>query len=406
VETSDSLKKRILFVDDQPLITMGLQRMLRPMREEWDMAFVGSGAEALALMAEAPFDVVVTDARMPGMTGPQLLEEVMRLYPATVRLVLSGYADRDILAQCVGVAHQYITKPCDSQQLRSLIQNASQLSGQNLSEGVKRIIGSIEHLPSVPEVFLELTEALNQEDPNPQRLGDIMGKDMAMTAEILKIVNSAFFGLRRTISTPQEAIAYLGIETIKNLVLVNHLFEKSIPFATRLLTIEDLWRHSMAVASGARAIAMLETQEPKVHEEAFVGGILHDVGILILAGHCPEAYDRVLALVARERMPLLEAERGEFGVTHAEVGAHLLGLWGLPASLLEMVSLHHHPAFLDRPCFSPLLAVHAADVFIGGSDPIQAFTCHLLDEQALSRVGLAHRVKPWKAAALAAISKP
>lgn len=399
------MKKRILFVDDQQMILQGLQRMLRPMREDWDMAFVESGAQALARMAEAPFDVVVTDARMPGMTGPQLLTEVMRCHPATVRLVLSGHADQEIVARCIGVAHQYITKPCDPEQLKSLIQNACRMSSQLLSEEAKRLIGSIDRLPSVPEIYLELREAMEVEDASPQTLGDIIGKDVAMTALILKIVNSAFFGLRRAILTPQEAVTYLGADTIKLLVLTNHLFEKSAPFATAHLSIEDLWRHSMAVAAGARAITTLECQDRKLQDEAFVGGLLHDVGILVLAKNCPEAYDRAMALSAQEGVMLTTAEQEEFGVTHAEVGAYLLGLWGIPAPILKIVSLHHNPGLLEESAFSPLLAVHAAEAFVGKAGHLSPFENHRLDDRALLCAGLSDRIGPWETAVLASMTQ-
>ncbi len=138
--------RRILFVDDEPLVLQGLQRMLRTMRNEWDMAFAEGGEAGLALLAEAPFDVVVSDMRMPGMNGAQFLREVMRLYPTTVRLVLSGHADKDLVSQCVGVAHQYLNKPCDADTLKSTIQNALFLGNELASNDVKKIIGSIDTL--------------------------------------------------------------------------------------------------------------------------------------------------------------------------------------------------------------------------------------------------------------------
>ncbi len=143
------MRQRILFVDDEPNVLSGLQRMLRPMREEWDMVFAESGAKALEVMTQSSFDVVISDMRMPGMNGAALLRETMRLYPATVRIVLSGHADRELVNQCVGIAHQYISKPCDPGQLKSLIQNATFLGGKLVDEGVKRIVGSIESLPPV-----------------------------------------------------------------------------------------------------------------------------------------------------------------------------------------------------------------------------------------------------------------
>ncbi len=397
-------RQQILFVDDEPMLLQGLQRLLRPTRTEWDMAFVGSGQEALALLLERHFDVIVSDMRMPGMNGAELLQEVKRKYPAMVRIVLSGHADKDLVAQCVGVAHQYISKPCDPEQLKTLIRNACLLSGRLVDEEVKRVIGGIDSLPTVPEVYLELTQALKAAEPDSRELAVIMEKDIGMTAKILKLVNSSFFGLRRTITNPHDAVAYLGIDMVKTLVLTNSIFDQSKPFQTSRFSISDIWQHSMRVAAGAKAIAREEGLSTQLQEEAFVGGILHDVGVLILASNFPETYDRVVELAQTEHLMLPTAEQELFGVTHAEIGAYLLGLWGLPAPILQIVSLHHRPHVAEFTGPSSLLAVHAADVLQGDASHHPLFEAGRMNQEAVQRSGLAGRQDIW-AAACAAISE-
>jgi HD-like signal output (HDOD) protein len=221
-----------------------------------------------------------------------------------------------------------------------------------------------------------------------------------MTAKLLKIVNSAFFGLRRTIASPHEAVSYLGIDTVKGLVLVNAIFEGAEPLATRHLTIEGLWRHSLDVANGAKAIALTQGADRHQVELAFVGGILEDVGILVLAANFPEAYDRCAEILRTETVMLTTLELEEFAVTHAEVGAYLLGLWGLPAPVLKVVSLHHSPHLLTEPGFGPELAVYAADVLVAeqGGNPL--LCTGRFDMLTLARRGLADRVEAWRAALL------
>src|ERR1700751_643330 len=107
------MSKRVLFVDDEAMVLSGLQRSLRPMRNEWEMAFVNSGAEALQLMEHEPFDIIVTDMRMPVMNGAQLLEEVKRRFPQCFRIILSGQADQETIMRAVDPTHQYLSKPCD-----------------------------------------------------------------------------------------------------------------------------------------------------------------------------------------------------------------------------------------------------------------------------------------------------
>lgn len=389
-------RKRVLFVDDEPMVLQGLQRMLRPMRETWDMVFAEGGHKALEMMSEQPADVVVSDMRMPVMNGAELLTEIMKRWPATVRLVLSGHADRELVAKCVGVAHQYISKPCDPEQLKSMIQNAVLLSHHLVSEDVKRIIGSIDQLPSIPKVYLDLREALKREDVTLLEIGEIVQRDIGMTAKILKLVNSAFFGLRRTITSPQEAVSYLGLETIQVLVLANGIFEQTKIFETRLFNVDHLWHHSLSVATGAKALANFEKLGKTLADEAFVGGLLHDVGVLVLAANFPAQYDNLAKVVLEEKISIPMAELEEFGVTHAEVGAYLLGLWGLPASLLKIISLHHRPSVAADKQFSPLLAVHVADALSGrhGSHPL--FEPTKLDHAALAEAGVEDRLGLWE----------
>jgi len=388
--------KRILFVDDEPMVLQGLQRMLRQMRGEWDMAFAPGGAAALELMAHQSFDVVVTDMRMPGMNGAELLQEVMHRYPATVRLILSGHADRDLVAQCVGVAHQYISKPCEPEFLKTTLRNACLPGGDQASEEVKRIAGAIVQLPSVPELYHRLRKALSDENASTELIGDIIQTDISMTAKILKLVNSAFFGLRRTIENPHEAVAYLGIETVKTLVLANGIFCESPALETQIFTLDSLWHHSLTVANHAKAIAIAEEADHGVQEAAFTGGILHDVGILLLAANFPEAYDRVVEIVVQEHIPVPEAERRLFRITHAEVGAYLLGLWGIPDPTLEIIKKHHWPLPTLPKGFSPILAVHAADALCAKEKHHPLFEGGGLDEAALEAAGLKDRVQIWR----------
>jgi len=117
-------KCKILFVDDEPQILQGLQRMLRALRGEWDMGFVEGGAEALSLLQREPFDVVVTDMRMPGMDGVQLLRELKLRFPGVIRIVLSGYSDQEMVLKSVPLAHQFLSKPCSPEILISTINQA------------------------------------------------------------------------------------------------------------------------------------------------------------------------------------------------------------------------------------------------------------------------------------------
>src|SRR3984957_5344026 len=182
------MKKRILFVDDEDFALRGLERLLRSMREEWDMEFVDSGEKALARMNGAAFDVIVSDMRMPGMNGAELLNEVMKHHPKTVRLILSGYADRDLIMKCVGSTHQYLSKPCDADALKMTVRRAAELERTMKTDALRQLVTRCVELLSVPAVFSEMVEALQNPETDVGTIGAIVVKDGAMTVKILKLV--------------------------------------------------------------------------------------------------------------------------------------------------------------------------------------------------------------------------
>jgi HD-like signal output (HDOD) protein len=387
-------KKQVLFVDDEPLVLQGLQRMLRGMRNEWDMEFVDGGAKALELMKQRTFDIVVSDMRMPGMNGAQLLNILAAEYPDTIRIILSGHADQELITQCLGSAHQYLSKPCDPELLKRLVNETCRLGEEVTSDRVRQVVGSLKRLPSVPATYQKLSEALAREGASAVELGRIISRDIGMTAKILKLVNSAFFGLRRELSNPTEAVNYLGTETVRSLVLANGIFEESGPLRTRRISLEEIWAHSLAVGQSAKNIMQALNAGEQEQNDAFTSGLLQDAGILILAHHFPEQYDEVLDSVAGQPCLMTVAEQQILRVNHAEVGAYLLGLWGLPAVIVQGVQFHHSPALAPGGIvrLTPACAVHLADAFYAKTSTHLAFQYSILDP-ALAR-------QPWLAGQL------
>ena len=354
---------RILFVDDEPNVLAGLQRMLYSLRKEWDMKFVSSGAEALRCLSEAPFDVLVTDVRMPGMSGVELLEQVVKRHPQVIRMVLSGTADIELTMQCVSLSHQYLLKPCDAQTLRATVQRAFCLRGLLYDPALRGLISQIQSLPSIPAVYGELVGVLRSGDGSPQAVGRIMARDMGMTAKVLQLVNSAFFGVSREITDPVDAVVYLGMETVRALVFTASAFSQFQLRGGCRFSIEELQQHCLAVGTLARRIAMSMGLTPAAVDHAFLGGLLHDIGKLVLVSNYPEKYQEVLQRVREGPVRISEAECAVFGTSHAEIGAYLLWLWGLPDPVAEIVVLHHHPS---RNAEAPpeVVAVHFANALV------------------------------------------
>ncbi len=387
----------ILFVDDEPLVLEGLQRMLRSLRQEWQMNFLPSGAEALKFMENNPVDVVVADMRMPGMNGAQLLNEVMKRHPQTVRLILSGHADQELILQCVGTTHQYLSKPCDAEMLKRTVRRAATLGNSLQNDAVKRLVARMDRLPTIPSLYTKMIETLQSPEVSLDEVALIVQRDPGMTAKILKLVNSAFFGLSWPIANPVEAISHLGMETVKSLVLCLHVFTQYQFARPGGISVDEVWLHSLRTAEAARMIAGQEDLPVKEQDEAFVGGLLHDVGKLVLACNCAADYEKVCRVAQTESLSLLEAERRIFSCTHADVGGYLLGLWGLPVPVVEALTFHHTPALSLNDCFSPLTAVHAANSLVHEADVARGLRASAkLDQEHLAKLGVADHIRLWR----------
>jgi putative nucleotidyltransferase with HDIG domain len=355
------MKKQILFVDDEPNVLNGLQRMLRGFRNEWDMYFALSGAAALDIIETKPIDVIISDMRMPRMNGAELLQEVMRRRPGTIRIILSGQADSDLILKSFGVAHQYISKPCNSETFKSSVFRAIELRKLLQDENLKALVSNMGELPSVPALYVEMAQELQALEASIPKVGQIVARDPAMTTKILQLANSAFFGRQHQISSASEAVAYLGLDLIRNLFLAVHAFKQFEPSKKCQFSIEQLWEHSISTATIARKIAKEEEADNKLADDAFTAGLLHDIGKLILACRLPEAYAEAEGRAKMNGLPLWLAEYQVLSTTHAEVGAYLFGLWGLSDSIVEATAYHHSPSKSSNSRFSALTAVHAAD---------------------------------------------
>jgi putative nucleotidyltransferase with HDIG domain len=379
---------RILFVDDETNLLDAMRRSLHHMRGEWRMEFVASATTALESLAREPADVLVSDMRMPVMDGWQLLAEVKHLYPQMIRFILSGYADPTSTMRSIGTAHQYLAKPCDSATLKAAIAKALMLRSMLSSPHLALLAGNVEFLPSAPQAFQEMLTCLQQPNVTVSDAARIIGRDVAMTANILKLVNSAFFGARQTIARIDRAVAYLGLDTIGALVLGHSIFNQHEASRTRGAEISGLWQHSLATAAAASAIALCEQYSATVAEEAFLAGLLHDVGKLVFAMRSVNPLGDPVDTRAAEQIEL----------HHAELGAYLLGLWGFPNSIIEAVACHHFPSRSADPGFGLAGIVHVAGQLSRASQVGDAPAAPAWEPGYLQDLGLLDRVPAWTSA--------
>lgn len=390
--------KSVLFVDDEQQVLEGLRDALRPWRREWRMRFADGGGQALAELAEHEFDVVVCDMRMPGMDGASVLRCVQREQPATVRIVLSGYAELDVVARASAVAHRFLAKPCDIDELADVVGRSLRLNELNAEQAVRLAATGTTSLPCVPRLFHQLTAALGEEDTTAADVAQIVAQDVAMTAKVLQLVNSAFFRRRREISRLDEAVHSIGLNALRTLVLsaeALEAFRPSVPIDG--FSIEGVQRHGELV--GRVAAQLLPPGRER--DEAFAAGLLHDIGQLVLANRDPAAFSETVGEAVRDGRPLGEVERERFGVMHSEIGGYLLALWGLPHGIVEAVAFRDAPHEQARR-FDAVAAVHVADVLVSELEGDHAHG-PVLDAEYLDRLGVLRCVPEWQAIAEEAV---
>lgn len=390
---------RILFVDDDPSVLQGLGRMVRSLRTDWQLAFATGGRQALEILAGDPFDVIVTDMRMPGMDGAELLAEVMRRHPHMVRIVLSGQAEQATILRSIGSTHQYLWKPCDPETLQQTLVRACALRGMLADDALTRLVSRLDALPSPPALYLAVLEECRSSRGSVLKIAEVVAQDVAMTAKILQLVNSAFFGRRRRITSSLQAVQLLGLNTVKALMLSAHVFSEFRGTAKATEFVDRLHEHSLAASTCARLIAASERCREEVVDDASVGALLHDTGELILAANLPEQYERALRMAQKEGISMRDAEVEVFGATHAAVGAYLMGLWALPDAVVEAVAFHDSPASCPGGRFSPLTIAHVADVLAQElMHPDASGAVGRLDDDYLGGLGLAQRLPIWREA--------
>ncbi len=384
--------KRILFVDDNATMRDMYQILLAGEHGRWEAATASGGEEALEMMGHHPFDVVASDMRMDGMSGVELLTEVQKLHPGTSRIIISGAADQAEAAEALGSTHQFILKPIDINTLRTTLACLEGLDAFLKEPRLKTLAGQMRVLPSFPALYLEIMKAIETPDAPLQTINELIVKDPGLTAKILQIVNSAAMGLKEKVNDPMEAVQQLGLTTVRSLALSAHVFTCFSASLRINFPVNALWNHLMKCGEMARVIMRAEDADHAYVEAAYTAGLLHDVGKLMMADSMPSQFQKVVTDAMVRNVPSYEIEMEVFGATHAGLAAYLLGLWGLPAPIVEAVAFHHTPERSTLQKFSPLTAVHVANAFdheMNGDDGD-------LNLDYLERIGVANRLDAWR----------
>lgn len=389
--------KKILFVDSDPRITQRAERLLRPLNNRFRVVFLNNGNQAKTWLSRESFDIVISDIHLKGISGADLLRHIQRHSPQTVRIILSGQARKETILRSVDFAHQFISKPFDYDSLTESIFNAVSLGGLIQDKKLRNLLLSIRSLPSFPSLYIEIVEELRGLNPSSDRVGEIISRDMSMSAKVLQLVNSAYFGLSRQINDPTQAAVILGLETIRDLVLSLQLFSQFDQNKIRRLGLSHLWDHSISVGLFSKIIIKTMTSKKDMINAAFLAGLLHDLGKLVLVENFTMRYYSAIGVSVRKNIALHEAEMEMFNATHSQLGAYLLSSWGISPMVAEAIAYHHNLGRTGKKKFSLAVALHVANVFDNEKkENRKKAVLPQLDVTYLKEIGVHEKVEVWR----------
>jgi HD-like signal output (HDOD) protein len=290
--------------------------------------------------------------------------------------------------------------------LQKTIERACNLRSLIGSQAVQTAVSGMSCLPTVPSVYRELVRLLQSTDATIDAVAKVIGKDIGMTTRVLQLVNSAFFGLPKAVSTVDRAVAFLGIDTVSSLVLAQGIFGSYEASEYRTtVDVERSMQHALRTATVAKAIAKHERRDKQTEEHVFLAGMLHDVGSLVLAAQLPHKWAEFTERMAVPGASAGATEREIFGVSHAFVGAYLLALWALPNPIVEAVAYHEEPGTCAAGDWGAFGIVHAASCLATQHDCEDVATVRGLDRDYLRRVGMLDRWRELREVASAALQE-
>lgn len=376
-----------------------LRQLEKGTPSDWRVSSVTSGAAALDEVDSGRVDVVVTEMDLEDMTGERLLEQLRERRREVIRLALVSEDDRNRVMKSFGLAHHFLLKRTAAEKLAAVVGNICDAVKVFECDSLAALIPEITNIPSFPALYFALIDELGRKEASTKNIARIISKDPSMTASIMRITNSPFFGLMRRITDPAEAVAYLGVDSIKTLALTTHVFSHYRHSSVSGFRIETLWGHSLAVSVCVREIVRAETENKEARNNAFMAGMLHDIGVLLLAANFPEEYGEILKTARTSKLAIHEAEDEIFKATHSQVGGLLLCSWGLPHDVVEPILFHHNPHVLKaRERNLTLAALCAANYFVARHQAYaeSAYVIAEMDGDYLLASGFGDRIDAWR----------
>jgi HD-like signal output (HDOD) protein len=387
--------KRILIADADSKVLTDFREALG---EAWTVVGAPTGNAALEEAHKEAFQVIVANYELPDLKGAELLNRFRVSHPKTLRFIAAAESLKEKVMTDVLHGHQFLAVPFDRETVKNSIER-SLAADYGMNNSMRELVGRIRTFPTIPSLYLEVCNALKDPNATTDEIGAIIADDMAMTTKLIQVLNSAYFGLPRTITDPTEAVGILGFETVKSLIMTVKLLSQYDKVKPVYFSIDSIWKHSTNVARTARVMTLLETGDNDCSGVAYTAGLMHDLGKVILATNFDEQYHGAHNVARKQQIPLWEVEKDIFGATHGEIGAYLLSLWGMSQEVVKVAAMHHDPIRAGDKAFSALTAVHVANVLeYEGNADADGMPAPQLDTIYLKELGLEERVELWRVA--------
>ena len=390
------MKRQICFAGFAEAELETLQPSLAALGAAWDCVVTPDAATALTALSQASFDAVVANLS-GGIEDAELLRQAAIHYPRTARFALADVADRETVVNCIGAAHQFISRPWKPAELVSIIERSLALDAWLSNDKLRSFIPRLGKLPGLPSSYFEVIKRAESPNSTVESIAEVIARGPALTARLLQMVNSPACGLGQKVTNPAEAVSILGLEAVKSLVLCLQLYGRTSPVSAGGFSLDELWDHSFRVAKLSARIVLRCINSERMATEAYTAGLLHKIGRIVLVTNLAAEYTAVVEAAREQKRPLQDVELDLLGVTSSQVGAYLLGLWGMPLPLVEAVALHLTPASTTMADFSLLTVVHVANVLALETTAMHpGIPLPKLDTQYLAALELPKKTDAWR----------
>jgi HD-like signal output (HDOD) protein len=388
------MKRSIYVVDDQRELLEITVMALRRLGFDWEVTGFGDPIAALGAVKTAKPDAVLTDQMMPVMEGSQLLEEVRIISPATIRLIMSGYVALDRLSSITS-AHQYIAKPFDLNKVRDLIQRSFVAQERIANQGLQ-VVTSLRAIPSLRQTHHSLLEELKNSDAAGTRIAFLISQDPGLSIKVLQLANSGLFGPGGLITDLVEAVNCLGSEMIAAVVLSQSMFRHYESLRHQDIDLARVWAHCWETAGLAQRLCREKRLPHKTCEEAFLAGLLHEVGRFVILDNFPNHFQRACDCSRQTHASLAASLREVLQVTPAQMSAYVLELWGLPSIVINSISLMDTPEQDAASGFSMTSALYIADHLASKTHAPDSFDLENWNAAYLQSIGCEGDIAVWE----------